>query len=903
MSRLIRCFGLWFVALGIGAAGTSANAQGTGAPGRQAPARRPFAKPGTPRQTERIRFVDVKHIKAELTIDARKRDVRGTVTHTMSPLHPYLTELALDCGPKLAVSKATVGPKAVPCTFTLKDGKLSVKLDRAYGTGDTLDLAVTYSGSPDRGLYFVLPEAPYPAKSLSFWTQGEAEDTHCWLPCYDYPNERATCEMIITAPKPLFVLSNGALVSTTQGAANTTTYHWKMDAPHVSYLISLAAADFAVYHDKVGNLPLDYYVLRPVDEATARRFMGKTPEMVRFFGAKTGQPYPYNKYAQVCMPDYIAGGMENITATTMTDTVLQDEIAALEGDADGLVSHELAHQWFGDLLTCKDWSHLWLNEGFASYFGPLFTEHDRGDDAFRLEMNGALRGYLASDQGYRRPLVEARYESCENMFDAVTYSKGACVLHALRGLLGDETWWKGIREYVARYRYQVVETDDFRKAMEAAAGKDLKWFFDQWAYKAGHPELKVRWHYEDDDKTVRVLVRQTQTVDNDTPLFRLPTTLLLTENVDKTHVIPILIDGASHEFVIPAAAKPRMVQIDPQAWLIKELDFEKTNEEHLFQLEHATCVLERLDAARALARSAKTSPQAAAAVARAWKREKDVGARVELVWILCNGDEAFRDALREAALDSQARVRVAAVGGLARLKRDDTAERLLRATVSNPREAYGARTAALRGLVAWKVKDADDLLGAALRNPAGKHTIAAVALDLLLQNPGAKARAAAALYSRYGQPPVLRHSALYAFPRLAKDDAGLQEILMGLVTDPNQTVRLAAWDAVRTLGLKKAIPILEAQRANERVGFMQGYHRTRLDEALSALRRAPDEPRVGRSTPAADLGKTVAELEGQAASLELKARELLTQIAALKQKADQAGQGSSAASVTPGSSH
>ena len=279
--------------------------------------------------------------------------------------------------------------------------------------------------------------------------------------------------------------------------------------------------------------------------------------------------------------------MENISATSMTDGALRDEIAALEGDADGLVAHELAHQWFGDLLTCKDWSHIWLNEGFASYFDPLFTEHDRGEDAFRLEMEGALQGYLGNDRSYRRPIVETRYESSLAMFDGMTYAKGACVLHALRGLLGDQAWWKGIRDYVARHKAQVVETDDFRKAMESASGKDLKWFFDQWVYKAGHPELKVRWRYEDADKTVRVKIEQTQTVDDQTPLFRLPTTLEITEDVGKTRVIPIVIDAASHEFAIPYANKPRMVQIDPRGWLIKELDFEKSPEENLFQLEHA----------------------------------------------------------------------------------------------------------------------------------------------------------------------------------------------------------------------------------------------------------------------------------------------------------------------------
>src|SRR5262249_26884521 len=231
-------------------------------------------------------------------------------------------------------------------------------------------------------------------------------------------------------------------------------------------------------------------VTRRVDEATARRFLGKTPRMIGFFNEVTGRRYPYTKYAQACLPEF-GGGMENISATTMTDRELRDEIAALEGDADGLVAHELAHQWFGDLLTCKDWSHLWLNEGFASYFDPLFAEHDRGDDAFRIRMDGALRSYLDSDRKYRRPIVEGRYESSSDLFDGMSYAKGACVLHALRGLLGDAAWWKGIRGYVAAHQRGVVETDDFRRAMEDASGKDLKWFFDQWVFRAGHPELKV----------------------------------------------------------------------------------------------------------------------------------------------------------------------------------------------------------------------------------------------------------------------------------------------------------------------------------------------------------------------------------------------------------------------------
>jgi aminopeptidase N len=489
------------------------------------------------------------------------------------------------------------------------------------------------------------------------------------------------------------------------------------------------------------------------------------------------------------------------------------------------------------------------------------------------------------------------------MFDGMTYAKGGCVLHMLRGLLGDEAWWKGIRHYVAKNKYQVVETEDFRKAMEEATGKDLKWFFDQWLYKAGHPELKVRWHYNDEDKTVRVKVEQTQKLENETPLFRLPTTLEITEAADKCRAIPIVIDGASQEFIIPAGAKPRMVRIDPQCWLIKELDFEKSVEENVFQLEQVSCVVCRLTAARALAKQVAESAGAKKALSAAWKREKSVTARTEIVTLLAGGeevsgggrrrmigassrpdahiDESYRAALLEAAKDPQARVRVAAIRGLARLKPDAEAEAILRATWTNPEEAYGARRAALRGLVAWKVKDADELVTSALKVPAGKHTLASTALELLLDQPGPKARELAATYSRYGQPRSLRSTSIAAFERLAKDDPALQDLLIPMVDDPDRSVRFRAWGLARSLNLKKALPALEARLGRENFGFagFTGFGARQLQEVINALKAS--EPKA--ATPAtADQVKPVADLEKQAEELEVRARELRKRIEAMK---------------------
>jgi aminopeptidase N len=890
MSRQIRSIGVWLI-LAAGAA--SPVALGQSAPAGAGAKHSPFVKAGTPRQSERIRFFDVKHIKAKLAVDTANHKVSGVVTHTISPLHPFLSQVELDCGADLTVTKVSAGTSGAPCTFSVTNGKLTIKLDKSYGPADTLLVAVEYSGKPQRGLYFVEPSAGDRKQILSFWTQGESEDTRCWLPCYDYPNERATSEMIITVPKPMFVLSNGVLLEQ-QDAGATTTYHWKMDVPHVSYLISLAGADFAVYHDRVGDLPLDYYVAKGVDEETARRFMGNTPKMIRFFGEKTGLRYPYNKYAQVCVPDFVAGGMENITATTMTDSVLVDEIAALEGDADSLVAHELAHQWFGDYLTGKDWSHIWLNEGFATYFASLYTEADLGDDAFRLEMHRTAQGYQGGDQWSRRALVEERYRSSDDMFDGITYSKGSSVLHVLRGLVRDVAWWKGIREYVALHKLAVVDSDDFRKAMEAASGQDLKWFFDQWVHQAGHPELKVRWHYEDADKTVRVHVQQTQALDEQTPLFRLPTTLEITESTGGPRVVPIVIDARSHEFVIPCGTRPKMVEIDPRGWLLKEIKFEKSIDENLFQLEHAACVLGRLSAAEALINRARANSKVAEALARAWKRETAATARHDLFAILCNGQEVNRTALIEGASDHEPRVRVAAIGGLLRLRRTDKSEAVLRAAWNDPRQPYGSRKAALRGLVGWKVKDASELLEKGVKITAGDYTIAADALDLSLATPGVKARELAALHAKHGQPQALRSTAIGAFGHLAKDDVPLQQTLIELCDDPDRTVRFQAWMMVRRLKLKKALPVLEARLGRDHLGFA-GFTRDLLEATIKELKEEGSKPQGNKPAPAPAQAKTIAELEKEISELERKAGELKSQIADLAQKRDQADRASKSA--------
>jgi hypothetical protein len=351
-----------------------------------------------------------------------------------------------------------------------------------------------------------------------------------------------------------------------------------------------------------------------------------------------------------------------------------------------------------------------------------------------------------------------------------------------------------------------------------------------------------------------------------------------------------------------------MVQIDPNCWLIKELDFEKSAEENLFQLQHASCVICRVNAARALLKQSETSPQLKNALATAWKNEQSVSARTEMVTLISgarestgrhrrapfdgatrpaaeSGDEAFRHALQEAAKDSVARVRVAAIGGLAALKHDPQSEAILRAAWSNPKEAYGARATALRTLVSWKVKGADELLSSALKVPAGKHRLAATALELHLEQPGTKARELTALYASYGQPHALRSAALSALERLAKDDPALQDLIIPMIDDPDRTVRSRAWRLAGSLKVKKALPVLEARLSKERAGstgfagFGAFPSRQALESAINELKGAGAKSPAG---PAVDPSKSLTDLEKQVENLENLAKELRKHIEALK---------------------
>src|SRR5690606_27078286 len=533
--------------------------------------KREFALPGARARYSPDRVCDIRHIKIDVELDTDARRITGTCTLTLSPVVSGRTWLRL--GPvELDIAPAR---RAGERPEHRHDGKvLQVDLGEVR-EGQAFDLEVDYSGQPRRGIYFIGPDEAYPDKPTQVWTQGQDEDSRFWFPCFDAPSEKATSEVIATVPARFFALSNGTLVSDTS-EGDRRRWHWRFDTPHSCYLITLAAGELSELRDEWagpdGPVEVTYYVA-PGREEDARRTLGRTPEMLSLFSRLFGVPYPYEKYAQVCVADFIFGGMENTTATTLTDVVLYDERAALDFDADALVAHELAHQWFGDLLTCRSWGEGWLNEGFATYAEYLWREAHEGRDAADHELDEWAEQYFGEDSSrYRRIVATNVYDEPIEIFDHHLYEKGGRVLHMLRHLLGDEPFFRAIKHYLEKHRLGSVETRDLARAVEEATGRRLDWFFDQWIVRgAGHPELQVGYQWDAERRLVCLSVKQTHKVDDKTPLFRLPTLLELVVG-ERTRQVAIQIEEAQHTFYVPCEREPSQAIFDPGKILLARVE-------------------------------------------------------------------------------------------------------------------------------------------------------------------------------------------------------------------------------------------------------------------------------------------------------------------------------------------
>lgn len=747
-----------------------------------------------PAQWGRSRTFDVQHIKLELSFDEERRTVLGRATTTLQPLADNFTAVELDAVDLNIENVNLADGRALE--FQSYADRLIVRLDRPYNSRENITFTVAYRCQPKSGLFFIAPDERYPNRPRQIWTQGEMEDNRRWFPGFDYPNDRATSEVILTVKDNYTAISNGRLVGVRNDKPGLKTFHWKEEKPHAAYLIAFVVGEYVELKEKFEDIPVSYFVYKS-NAADAPRSFSKTVPMMKFFSERVGYRYPFEKYAQTIVADFTFGGMENISATTLTDDTIHPESVHAEMSSDGLVAHELAHQWYGDLITCRDWSQLWLNEGFATFFASVWKEHDLGKAEYLMDMIGHTQRYTdEEEQKYRRPIVFNRYLEPDLMFDRHTYQKGALVLNMLRWLLGEERFWRGIHHYTRKFEYQNVDTNDFKVAMEEATGESLGWFFDEWVYKAGYPEFDATLNWDERQKLVHLAVKQTQQLDTQTPIFRTPVDIEIT-TASGARLYRVDITGTEQEFQLPADSRPLMVRFDKTGAIIKKLNFHRPKDMILYQLEHDSEAWGRIEAAREL-KAFVADETVIAALGRALKSDKFWGVRAETARSLGAGQfDSARDALIAGYSDEHFNVRAAVVEGLTG-RRDARSQELLEQALKNDRSVTVVAAAA-KIIGKNGGPRAFNLLAETLNRDSYRETVRAGAIEGLKELKDARALPLVMKWAEYGSPRRLREAAINALSALGKGNAEVTQFLVALLEDPTYTVRRSTIEVMKDL--------------------------------------------------------------------------------------------------------
>lgn len=555
---------------------------------------------------------DLLHTELRLRFDWEKEQVIGQARLTLEPYFYPTSTLVLDAK-GFELSELRMAGSDQGLTYDYDGKKLSVDLGKTYERGEEYTLVIEYTATPaasggsaaitsDQGLFFIDPKDEDPDTPTQIWTQGETEHNSRWFPTIDKPNERSTQEMYITVDSRYEVLSNGSLEGVTENGDGTKTWNWKMDLPHAPYLFMLAIGEFAVVEESWNGKPVTYYV-EPAYEEDAKAIFSNTKKMLTFFSDKLGVEYPWQKYAQVVVRDYVSGAMENTTAVIFGEFVQRHRRELIDNHNERIVAHELIHHWFGDLVTTESWANLTMNEGFANYGEYLWFEHQYGRDAADYHLLGEWAGYLSSSRNSLHPLIHFGYEDKEDMFDAHSYNKGGAVLHMLRHYVGDEAFWAGLKHYLTENAYTAVEAHNLRLAFEAVTGEDLNWFFNQWYFEQGHPSLKINDSYDEASGELQLTVEQTQDPELMPAIFQLPVTVDIYDSLGKPIRKELWIDQREQTFTFPMDEAPALVNFDAERMLLAEVDYPKTEAELVFQYHNAPRFLDRYEAMLELRKS------------------------------------------------------------------------------------------------------------------------------------------------------------------------------------------------------------------------------------------------------------------------------------------------------------
>ena len=759
------------------------------------------------------RKADILYITIDVTPDFQQRTIAGTTTIRFAPIAEPLTELRLDAI-DLDVSSVTSDAKIEG--YDVTDKVITITFDPAIRPGVKTTLTVVYEAEPQRGLYFRTPEMGYPEGDTHLFTQGESHLAPHWYPNYDYPNEQSTSEVICRVPKEMTVVSNGRLVSEEMDSdTGLKVVTWRQDKPHVNYLVALVAGQLAKIESTYRDIPIAFYTPASLIEYAENSFKD-TADMLGFYEKEIGVPYPWDKYDQAVVSDFVAGGMENTTLTILTEGTLHTDETENIHSSQGLVAHEMVHQWFGDYVTCKDWSHLWLNEGFAVYYEKLYDGHKNGRDAMLYNLYRISHGVLRN-RPVHKPIVTRSYDSAGEQFDYRAYQKGGWVLHILRTELGEEMFRKCVKTYLERHALSSVVTEDFRSVIEELTGRSYDRFFDQWIYHGRHPDVKVNYEWSQKDKLAKVSVEQTHEVSDKVMLFHFRTKVRFVidgEVIDRD----IVIDSKQHDFYFRLPGKPEIVRFDPEYGLLANVTFDKPVPMLYAQLTYEDDVIGRLRAVEALAK--RKDKKTVAKLRQTLNNDPFYGVRRRASAALeeIHTDEAF-EALADSLDQEDARVRqdvVRHIGDFYRPESLQLTRKILR-TEKNPAILGGA----IRNLGLYHHKKTRRLLVKYLKSRSYRNELAGAAVEAIrmLDEPffiGPLQQILTEREQEFRSWDFAR--ALETLARISRneeDKTRVRTFLVGYVNYPKQTIQAGAIRALGALGDTKAIPILETFSSDE----------------------------------------------------------------------------------------
>jgi len=547
-------------------------------------------------QASYTKKVDLIHTKLAVSFNWEKAELYGKADIILRPYFYATNNLELNArGMDIHQVALVENGNKKPLDFTYDSLLITIALDKNYTRNDTLTIFIDYTAKPDdlktggsnaissdKGLYFINPKGEEKNKMPQIWTQGETESNSVWFPTVDASNQKMTNEIAITVAEKYATLSNGILINSEINGNGTRTDFWEMNQPHAPYLVMMAIGEYKVVKDKWRNIEVNYYV-EEAFEPYAKDIFGLTPEMIEFYSNILGVDYPWQKYHQVVVRDYVSGAMENTSAVIFGDFVYQTKREMIDGSSgEDVIAHELFHHWFGDLVTCESWSNLPLNESFATYSEFLWNEYKHGNDKAAHGLQQDLSGYLSqAKQTGPKDMIRFDYEDKEDMFDGHSYQKGGRILHMLRKYMGDEAFFASLKLYLDENKYTDVEMHQLRLACEKVTGEDLNWFFNQWFFAKGHPVLEINYEYNDSTKTQKVIVEQKQNFE-EVPLYKLPFKIDIYAN-GKKETKEVVVDKVMNVFEFEASSKPDLVNVDADKMLLCEkTDNHKSTEEWAF---------------------------------------------------------------------------------------------------------------------------------------------------------------------------------------------------------------------------------------------------------------------------------------------------------------------------------